>query len=118
MELPAREALAMTMVLHELCTNALKYGALSQTSGRVAVTWAEADSASGKSLAVIWQERDGPAVAPPPEKRGFGTRLMARAFGEAGSANVAFDASGVSCRITLRLEPEEVAACPSRVRAG
>jgi two-component sensor histidine kinase len=59
---------------------------------------------------MTWQERDGPAVAPPPEKRGFGTRLMARAFGEAGTANVAFDAAGVSCRITLRFEPEEAMA--------
>lgn len=65
-------AQAVSMTLHELATNAAKYGALSVPGGQVRVNWSVAD---GK-VAIVWDERGGPLVAGEPGKRGFGTRVM------------------------------------------
>jgi two-component sensor histidine kinase len=100
MELPAREALAMTMALHELCTNALKHGALSRPTGHVDLSWVVAATAQGQSLFMTWQERGGPPVNAG-VRTGFGSRLMARVFGELGSATMRFEPAGLSCRIEL-----------------
>ena len=62
---------AMALVLHELATNAAKYGAFSTASGRVMVSW----TIESAKLVFKWQERDGPAVSGPPAKEGFGSRL-------------------------------------------
>lgn len=61
------------MALHELATNALKYGALSVAQGRVRLEWRR----TADHLVLSWQERDGPVVAGPPAQRGFGSRLIA-----------------------------------------
>lgn len=71
LELPPRHALALSLALHELATNAAKYGALSSGQGRVRVSW-ETDEAG---LRLSWRESGGPPVAPP-TRRGFGTRLL------------------------------------------
>ncbi|GGH10085.1 hypothetical protein GCM10007036_06460 [Alsobacter metallidurans] len=97
------EVLGMTMVLHELCTNALKYGALSVPDGRVSITWATAPDVSGPTLTLTWRERGGPPVVAPGSRLGFGTRLMARAFGDAGEVRVHFEPEGVLCRIDLEI---------------
>ncbi len=99
--LSAHQALGMTMVAHELCTNALKYGALSTVGGRVDVSWR---MNSVDELEVVWRENGGPPVDPPQGCAGFGTRLLARAFGDSGTATVSFEPSGVVGRISLRLE--------------
>ncbi|HWK95330.1 MAG TPA: HWE histidine kinase domain-containing protein [Pseudolabrys sp.] len=62
---------ALALVLHELATNAAKYGALSSDQGTVELTWSTAD----EQLLIDWTERGGPAVVQPPENAGFGTRL-------------------------------------------
>jgi two-component sensor histidine kinase len=105
-KLPAREALGMTMVLHELCTNALKYGAFKTPEGCVDVMWEVQDGPDGTVLNMTWSERDGPPVSPPAGKVGFGTRLIARAFGDRGTARVEFLASGVVACITLLILDE------------
>nr|WP_264185243.1 PAS domain S-box protein [Roseicella aerolata] len=64
----------VAMVIHELATNAAKYGALSVADGRVSVTWSR-DAASG-GLELVWREQGGPPVAAPPARRGFGTSLI------------------------------------------
>lgn len=79
-EITARAAFALSMALHELCTNAVKYGALSQQGGRVEIRWqlAQLDEEDERFL-FTWQERDGPLCVPP-TRTGFGTRLIRAAF--------------------------------------
>ena len=72
--LPPRIAVAMTMALNELCTNARKYGALSTSSGQVILTWSIVDGPQPR-LALRWRESGGPRVEPP-DTRGFGSRLI------------------------------------------
>eukprot|EP01037_Dinobryon_pediforme_P002065 gene2065-2102_t len=104
-DLPPQEALGMTMVLHELCTNALKYGALSRPGGMVLVDWAWREPSS-TTLDIVWRERGGPRVEAPQRGTGFGTRLIARALGEHGSTSVEFSEHGLICRIELTIAPQ------------
>lgn len=73
--LNARAALAISMALHELATNAAKYGALSTEAGHVEIAWRVDESRTPGVLEFVWQEHDGPLVAVP-DRRGFGTRLI------------------------------------------
>ncbi len=100
-------AVTLAMALHELMTNAAKYGALSVPEGRVAVTWTLGDREDGRHrLDLAWEERGGPPVVPP-TRRGFGSRLIERQLPMEfdGSAALAFDPAGVSCRMTIPLTP-------------
>jgi PAS domain S-box-containing protein len=72
--LPPRQTLSMSMALHELATNAVKYGALSNGLGTVTVQW-ERVAAPGCGLRLTWQEQGGPTVTKP-SQRGFGSRLI------------------------------------------
>lgn len=107
-------ALTLALVLHELATNAVKYGALSAAAGRLDVAWSlEADR-----LQLIWDERGGPPAAPP-SRRGFGSRLIERALrGELqGSATMSFTPRGLTCRLEAKL-PRSEEAPPSADRAS
>jgi len=97
--LPPQRAVALGMALHELATNALKYGALSRDGGKVHIQWQEVD---GKNCEITWREAGGPVVRLPGH-RGFGTRLIERTLGEqlGGETNLAFAPEGVVCRISL-----------------
>lgn len=101
--LPPSTALALAMAVHELATNAAKYGALSTPSGRVAVTW-RVTPGDPLHLALHWQERDGPAVTPPIRK-GFGTRLIERMLANelSGEVDLAFEPTGVVCSVRTPL---------------
>jgi two-component sensor histidine kinase len=101
-------ATSVTMVIHELSTNAVKYGALSGTSGRVDVTWAIDDQKSGRMLSLAWIESGGPAVVPP-DRMGFGTRLIKRGFSSnvEASANIQFLPSGLCCRFVTFLQGDD-----------
>lgn len=84
-------AIAFTMVLHELHTNAMKYGALSNDAGQVNVSWRLQDAV----LEMTWQETGGPPVTPP-GRSGFGTRLMMALSGDLGGRpEVAYTPEGV-----------------------
>lgn len=72
-ELSSQAGVALCMVFHELTTNSLKYGALSEPAGRIRIEW----SASDEVCKLTWIETDGPPVIPP-ERKGFGTRLIER----------------------------------------
>ena len=72
----------MALVVHELCTNAHKYGALSTPAGKVTIRWSVEGDGDAARLAFLWQERGGPRVTPP-EHIGFGTALLHRALGGA-----------------------------------
>ena len=97
--LPPREALAIAMVLHELATNAVKYGALSNDKGQVHLAWMRGD---GPVLILRWSESGGPPVAKP-ERRGFGSVLLERSLTEDLGGKVAIDyrAEGLRCEIEL-----------------
>ena len=109
-ELPPQLALGMTMVLHELATNALKHGALSTPEGTVALSWTLDRTSADPVLTLEWRESGGPPVNPPASRSGFGMRLMSRAFGDAGTAQIDFDPDGVVCTVRVTLSPERQAA--------
>jgi PAS domain S-box-containing protein len=97
----AKLAVSLSMVLHELATNAVKYGALSVTPGRLSVSWRRGGA---DRLVLEWRETDGPSV-PPPIRRGFGTRFIAGAIGGelGGQVEHEFAPDGVRCRIETPL---------------
>jgi PAS domain S-box-containing protein len=97
--LPPQLALHVALILHELGTNANKYGALSAATGRIAVNWTVEDGV----LSLSWAENGGPPVKAP-TKRGFGTTLIEQSVkGEGGSAHASFRADGITWEITLPL---------------
>lgn len=95
-----KHALALSLALHELATNATKYGALSCPEGRVNVQW----GAQEGMLQLHWEESGGPPVAPPTQ-RGFGSRLLEELVGRdlGGDTKLNYDVSGVRCSISARL---------------
>lgn len=97
--LAPKTALSLSLAIHELATNAAKYGALSVSSGRIDVTW---QYGIGEELNLLWRESGGPVVGAP-SRRGFGSTLIERALSiETGGKSVlTFDPAGVSCLITL-----------------
>ncbi len=98
-------ASALAITLHELCTNALKYGALSNQQGRVGVRWALEAVPAGQRLEIGWTERGGPRVTPP-QKDGFGLKLIRRATAVERGSSVSheFPPEGATCRIVIALK--------------
>jgi two-component sensor histidine kinase len=90
-------ALMLSMVLHELATNAAKYGALANDSGRIVSEWR---SLAGKRLRLTWKETGGPAPQPA-ERKGFGTMLIEEAFASqvGGKATLEYSAEGLVCTL-------------------
>ena len=110
--LPPRHVLALVMTVHELTTNAAKYGALSRDGGRVSVTWRTVRGESGADvLALDWRETGGPPVAEP-RRRGFGTRLISGGIGREldGEVVMDFDPAGLRCAIRVPLPVPERAS--------
>lgn len=95
-------ALSMATVLHELCTNASKYGALSSLDGKVTVAWSLEGSMFERNLKISWEESNGPEVVTPMRK-GFGTRVIERSLLQEHQAHVqlSFPSSGVKCEIEV-----------------
>jgi len=100
LRLSEEKALALSLALNELLTNAIKYGALSNNDGAVRISWEAAIPNRSEGFRLSWRESGGPRVVSP-LKAGFGSRLIQRhvaaAFG--GSANITFDPDGVSYEI-------------------
>ncbi|WP_309085208.1 HWE histidine kinase domain-containing protein [Chelativorans sp.] len=96
----ARAALALSMAVHELCTNAIKYGALSSDEGRVSIDWSLSPGPEGDIFTLLWAERGGPPVEPP-KRAGFGSRMIERALASELSAKVDLDfqPAGLVCRM-------------------
>jgi two-component sensor histidine kinase len=96
----AAAVLPLAMILNELCTNAVKYGALSNADGHVNINAAVDDS--GSQFLLRWVEFGGPSVAEPTH-RSFGTRLIEQSFVSQlqGQAKLAFEPSGVVCTLTI-----------------
>jgi PAS domain S-box-containing protein len=113
--LTAQRALALSMALHELATNAVKYGALSIPEGRVAIRWTLSPDLL---LSLSWIEQGGPPVAAP-ERAGFGSRLLQRSLARELGGEVAFTFApeGVRCEIRCRLENGRSSAAPAMLEA-
>ncbi len=94
-----QNALMLTMVLHELATNAVKYGALSNDGGRVRVEWSVQKGEDGDRLRFCWEERGGPP-AQEPARKGFGSRMIEASLEE---VCVTFAPEGVTCTFELPL---------------
>lgn len=97
-------AVTLAMALHELMTNAAKYGALSVPEGRVGVHWTLERIEGGERLDLAWTETGGPTVVEP-TRRGFGSRLIERQLPMEfdGSAVIAYPPGGVTCHIRIPL---------------
>lgn len=98
-------AVSLALTLHELATNAAKYGALSNEAGQVTIDWFVADTNGHANFTLTWREQNGPPVAPP-TRRGFGSRLIERGLaGEVdGKAMVDFAPDGVRWTVSAPLQ--------------
>ena len=105
--LTAQRALALSMALHELATNALKHGALSRPDGQVSIRWG---LAGGDELMLSWREQGGPPVVFP-ARTGFGGRMLQRSLARelGGEVALAFNPEGVRCEIRFNLETTRTA---------
>ncbi|HET7663388.1 MAG TPA: PAS domain S-box protein [Rhodanobacteraceae bacterium] len=104
--LQPKAVVTLSMALHELATNAVKYGALSKAHGYVDIAWEVDDGkTSDRRFRLRWSEHDGPPVRIP-ENRGFGSRLIERglAMDMGGEAHLDFDPTGLVCTIDAPLD--------------
>jgi PAS domain S-box-containing protein len=95
----AKQGLSLSLGLHELATNAAKYGALSNSRGTVSIAWSTGQGADGTPIFRLeWRERGGPPVTPP-SRRGFGSRLIEQVVAADfhGSVGIEYEPAGVSC---------------------
>ena len=101
----SRQALALSLAIHELATNALKYGALTVETGRVSITWKSDDQPDGPKFVFVWREFGGPSVSEP-ASAGFGSRLITRVLKDdfRGSVDVSYGSTGLICSLTAPLE--------------
>jgi two-component sensor histidine kinase len=98
---PAQTALYLALVLHELGTNARKYGALSIPEGRLDVSWTISTNGSSSAIELAWIEQNGPEIHPP-HKSGLGSLLIERSLESFGATvSTRFDPSGLCCTIRL-----------------
>ncbi len=109
--LDPQTALQLALVLHELGTNARKYGSLSVPQGTVDVQWSLEKAGEHSVLHLTWTERGGPPVTPP-ASTGFGTLLIERSLQQAqgGSSRISYNPDGVTCAIRLPLSHSDAAS--------
>lgn len=104
LNLSARQALTLAMCIHELATNAMKYGALSQAGGEVTIRWAIEPMNDQDFLRLTWVESNGPAVIEP-TRRGFGSLLIEHVLADdfQGKVDVNYHPQGLRCELITRL---------------
>jgi len=101
-DINAKSVLSFSLLIHELATNATKYGALSREGGRIIVDWRIEQDAKGPQLVLAWREEGGPP-AMPPERRGFGSRLIQSGLAGTGQADIRYDSGGFSAQFRAPL---------------
>jgi two-component sensor histidine kinase len=94
-----RHAQDFSLAIHELVTNAVKYGALSNAGGEITASWCVAANGHGRMLKFCWCERGGPPVVPP-SREGFGTNLLKSVL---GSARLQYKPEGFTCDVDFPL---------------
>lgn len=96
----SKQAVSLALAMHELVTNAIKYGALSSDAGTVDIAWQLGDDPD-RTFTFVWRERGGPPVAQP-SRRGFGSRLIERVLRADfnGTMSTVYDPTGLVCRLT------------------
>jgi two-component sensor histidine kinase len=96
--------MALTLVFHELESNAIKYGALADREGRVEVRWSVDEEEGVEWLRLLWAEHDGPPCIPP-SRKGFGTKMMTKLIGGRlrGSVETDYRPDGLRWRLTAPL---------------
>ncbi len=106
-QIPPRVALIISMAVHELATNAAKYGALSSSEGRVLLAWSTKVDGAGQRLYLAWREQNGPPVQKP-TRQGFGMRLLERGveLEMGGNTLIEFAPGGVQCELEIPLMHE------------
>lgn len=106
--LAPRQALSLALALHELATNAVKYGALSNDQGRVRIVWTVAGRNGARRFKITWEESGGPRVTPP-DRSGFGSRLIERGLGQdlQGEVRLEYRPEGVRCAVEAPLHRGE-----------
>jgi two-component sensor histidine kinase/integral membrane sensor domain MASE1 len=109
--LAPQTALAQAMAVHELGTNASKYGALSIAGGRVQIDWSTAREGDGERLTFTWRETGGPPVKAP-RRKGFGSRLLERGLPSdlGGTVDLDYRGTGLVCTMSAKLQPEAAGA--------
>ena len=100
--IPPNAVLALGIAFHELATNAVKYGALSNEEGRVSISWTIENAPVGERLILEWRETDGPPVTPP-SRKGFGSRVIERGLAQelGGKVRLDYHVDGVVCTIDV-----------------
>jgi PAS domain S-box-containing protein len=103
--LAAKPALALSLALHELATNAAKYGALSNEDGLVDLRWHVVHESEGSKFCLTWTEQGGPPILSQPARRGFGSRLIERSFAAEvnGDVKLTYAPTGLVCRLEASL---------------
>ena len=96
----------ISLVVHELATNSIKYGALSKDTGRVAMTC----TADDREAVLTWKEHGGPAVTSPVGPVGFGSQLVAKSIASQLGGTIAFDWATDGVVITLRMSKARLGA--------
>ena len=102
LRLSPRVTLSLAIALHELATNAVKYGAFSNDAGRITIGWTVAGEAPNHRLVLHWREHDGPTVRPPTRK-GFGSWVIERGLAHqlGGKVTLEYASGGVACTIDI-----------------
>ncbi len=101
-------ALTTALLVHELATNAAKYGALAGSSGKISVRWSHSDGC----LNLEWRESEGPTVGAPAH-HGFGTRLFLRALKQfGGNVDATFAPTGLVCKLTVPISEPSPSIVP------
>ena len=108
----SRQGLSLSLAIHELATNAMKYGALSVPTGHILISWGNSDVDGEPHFVFTWQETGGPAVSAP-SSTGFGSRLITRVLKDDfnGAVELSYPPAGLLCRLTtpvrnLETEPK------------
>jgi two-component sensor histidine kinase len=100
--LTPKATLALAIAFHELGTNAVKYGAFSNETGMVSISWEIEATSEGNRLVLSWREKEGPPVTPP-SRRGFGSQVIERGLAHEleGKVDLHYRTDGVTCTIDI-----------------
>jgi two-component sensor histidine kinase len=106
-------AMSLSLALHELATNAIKYGSLSSAGGKVRLAWSLIDGDTGRELVLTWTENGGPPVDAP-EHEGFGLRLIRNLDTQLSTRTILeFQETGLTCVIRAHIDPPRPAGSPA-----